>query len=110
MLGAESLERGAESLETVQIFLSARTNPCFTLRALRYFAFKFREKPVIIRQTSSRSCSSSSRTLLSINPLASKTITILAFSNAERRAIFKKLAKSLFDEEPDPSLRGVAIL
>jgi len=30
-------------------------------------------------------------------------MTILAFSNAERRAIFKKLAKSFFDEEPDPS-------
>ena len=34
-------------------------------------------------------------------------MTMLAFSKAERLAIFRKWANSFLDVEPDPSLRGV---
>ena len=59
-------------------------------------------KPEIILHSSSKSFGSSSLDSDVISPRFSKTIAILAFSNAERFAILRKLANSFLDDEPDP--------
>ena len=51
-------------------------------------------EPVIILHSSSRSVSKSYFALLSISPRLSKTITMLAFSNVDRRAMFRNNAAS----------------
>ena len=61
-------------------------------------------KAVIILHSCSKSINKLSFVSLSIRFRLWKTIAILAFSNVERLAIFKKLANSLSDKEPAPSL------